>query len=285
MAKLVVGLVLFFLAQSGWANQVLQKPVPLRSFKKVMIVVLENTDYDKARVQPFLKSLSNIGAVLTNFHGEGHPSQGNYIALTSGDVNGVKSDRNYDLKVSHIGDLLEARGLTWKVYAQGYPKGKCYTRKSKGRYVRKHNPFISYVNVQKDEKRCLSHIVNADVLNEDLKNKSLPDYALYVPDMNNDGHDTGIAYADKWLEKTFGPLLKNSDFMRDMLFVVTFDEDEGSKRNRIYTALVGDGVIAGSSSDVLGDHYSLLRTIEDVFELGTLGKKDEKSAPLVGIWK
>jgi len=38
------------------------------------------------------------------------------------------------------------------------------------------------------------------------------------------------------------------------------------------------------TSDFPYDHYSLLRTIEEAFELGTLGLEDTKAVPIGGIW-
>ena len=93
----------------------------LPHFKKVMIVVLENADYDEALRQPFLKQLSQEGAAFTQFYAETHPSQPNYIAMISGSTQGVFSDGNVDLDAQHVGDLLEAAGKSWKVYAEDFP--------------------------------------------------------------------------------------------------------------------------------------------------------------------
>jgi len=253
------------------------------AFKKVFIVILENTDYSEAMAQPFMAQLASSGASLDNFHGVIHPSQGNYIALTAGSTHGVNSNWKKNLDVKHIGDLLEAQGKSWKVYAEDYP-GNCFTGGSKGKYVRKHVPFISYVNIQKDSVRCRRSIVDASTLRSDIENATLPDYSFYVPNLNNDGHDTGVKFADQWLEKTFGPLLGDARFMTDMLFVVTFDEDGGSKSNQIYTVLYGPGVIAGVKSNAYYTHYDLLRTIEDGLGVGNLGLEDAKARPIEGVW-
>jgi phospholipase C len=114
-----------------------------------------------------------------------HPSQPNYIALTAGDLHGVKDDANVDLDVRHLGDLLEARGLRWKVYADGYP-GSCQADARIGPYARKHVPFISFRNVREDPARC-ANIVNASRMCEDIAAGTLPDYSLFIPDMNHDG--------------------------------------------------------------------------------------------------
>jgi phospholipase C len=248
-----------------------------------MIVVLENEDASNAIDQPFLKSLAARGAYLASYQAITHPSQPNYIAMTAGDLHGVKDDRNVDLDVRHLGDLLDARGLSWKVYADGYPGG-CRLDARIGPYARKHVPFISFRNVQADPARC-AKIVDSPRLYDDLAAGALPDYSLFVPDMNHDGHDTGVEFADRWLQSAFGPLLGDPRFMKGMLFVVTFDESRRSGGNRIYTALYGDSVIAGSVSDHPWNHYSLLRTIEEAFGLGTLGLNDQSADPIRGIWR
>ncbi len=71
-----------------------------------------------------------------------------------------------------------------------------------------------------------------------------------------------------------------------MLFIVTFDEGRGWwRRNHIYTVVYGDRMIPGSVSDTRYDHYSLLRTTEEIFGLGTLGQNDSKASAITGIWK
>ena len=42
--------------------------------------------------------------------------------------------------------------------------------------------------------------------------------------------------------------------------------------HHVYTAVFGDHVIPGSVSDTRYDHYDLLRTIEELLGLGTLGR-------------
>ena len=253
-------------------------------FKKVMIVVFENTSYANALTLPYFGALAKQGALLSNFHGVTHPSQPNYVAMIAGDTLGVTSDTQVDIDGKSIADLLEAKGKSWKVYADDYP-GKCFLDPMKRPYVRKHLPFVSFTNIQKDPKRC-ERIVNSATLKADIAADSLPDYSYYVPNLNNDGHDTGPAVADKWAGDTFGPLLKDSRFMRGMLVVFTFDEDDGvTLENHIYSVLAGDSVKPGSVSAKRYDHYSVLRTIEDAWDLGTLEKNDLKATAITDVWK
>ena len=253
------------------------------SVDRVLIVVLENENDENALEQPFLKRLAARGAYFTAFSAITHPSQPNYIAMTAGDAHGVVDDANVDLEARHLGDLLEEKGLDWKVYAEGYPGG-CRLDERIGPYVRKHVPFLSFKSVQRDPARC-AKIVNASELFDDIAAGTLPEYALYIPDKNNDGHDTDVAFASSWLEATWGRLLDDPRFMRGTLFVVTFDESKRRGGNRIYTAFYGDSVIPGSVSEQPWDHYSLLRTIEELFQLGTLGLNDRSARPISGIWQ
>lgn len=248
--------------------------------RHVLVVIFENTDYEKTINQPFFARLSNEGVNLTNMRAEIHPSQGNYIALTSGDSYGVNHDRNITLDVKHIGNLLEEHGKNWKVYAQDWP-GDCFLGARSGRYVRKHVPFLSYKNVTSSPEQC-SHIVDANELTRDIANNTLPEVAFYIPNLDNDAHDTSIEFADQWYQEFMGPLLKDPKFVDNLVLISTFDENGGSPGNQIYTSLWGPTVKAGSEIDQLFDHYSLLRMIEDIFGLGQLTAKDRNAARITG---
>lgn len=251
-------------------------------FDHVIFVVFENTDYVDAVAEPNFAAFAKSGAIFTQAFAEVHPSQPNYIALTSGSTKGVFLDFPVDLKVEHIGDLLEAKGLTWKAYAEDYP-GNCYTGSAKKSYVRKHVPFISYVNIQSDRVRCAKITGEAEFAT-DVSKHTLPNYSLYIPNIKNDGHDTGVAYADQWFGKTFGPLLADPAFMKDTLVVVTFDESASTSPNQIYTAFAGAGIKSGTVVNDSINHLSLLRMVEDNWALGNLGKDDVTATQIPNIF-
>ena len=254
-------------------------------FKHVFIVILENANEDEAVAQPFLASLAKRGAYLKSYHGVTQPSQPNYLAMISGDTQGVSGDGIEDLDGKHIGDLLEGAGMSWKVYAEDYP-GDCYLKAKSGKYVRKHVPFLSFTNVTNSPERC-ARIVNADQLDQDVRSGSLPNFAIYVPNMDNDGHDTDVATADAWLKSKFGMRVKSAEFMTDTLFITTFDEGEmlGNSDNQIYASFYGTQVKPGAVATESYDHYNLLRTVEEALGLSTLGQSDAKASPIEGIWK
>ena len=274
-------------------------PPPIPAFKKVVLVIFENQNYEKALSQSVFADLAKKGALLTKYHAISHPSLPNYLALISGDTQGIDDDAIYNLNARHIGDLLEEKGKTWKNYAEDYP-GNCYLEAQKGRYARKHTPFLSFTNITKTP-RC-NHIVDATQFLIDLKNNQLPDFSFYTPNMDDDGHDTQIAFSAKWFDTTFLSYLKEPGF-KDVLLIVTFDENScphvtknalkkqmglsycEEDSNQVYTVLYGPPVKAGAQSELNYDHYSLLHTIEMGLGLGNLGKKDANANIIKGIWK
>jgi hypothetical protein len=252
-------------------------------FTKVLLVIFENAEYHEALAQPFFAQFASEGALLTNMVAEGHPSQPNYLALVSGATHGVTTNKPVTVQARHVGDLLEAKGKSWKSYLEDYP-GHCSTDAFFGTYVRKHNPFLSFLNVQRDMARCTAHLVDGATFHTDVQRGQLPDFALYVPNQINNGHDTDVGYAARWFASTFGALLHQPTGMQGLLAIATFDEAQGAGPNRIYTALRGDMVIPGAQCAAPTSHYSLLKLIEAAFGLGHLGREDARAAAITGIW-
>lgn len=266
---------------SSWAERLPQQP----HFKKVFIIVFENTSFRDTIKQPFFKFIAERGVLFKNFSAETRPSQGNYLALVSGSTHNVRTDAPVTLDVSHVGDLIENKGLSWKVYAENYP-GNCYLGAKSGDYARKHVPFLSFKNIQENSDRC-ARIAGSDELEKDIQHDRLPEYSLFIPNNKNNGHDTGVSYADRWFANRFKELLDDSRFMRDLLLIVTFDEGgfvPGGGKN-IYTVAYGDSVISGIEDSTPLNHYSILRLVEDEWDLGTLNQNDLQASLIEKIWK
>ncbi|KAI9597708.1 phosphoesterase family-domain-containing protein [Syncephalis fuscata] len=247
-----------------------------RHFNRVIIIMLENKDFIAAAKQPYFASLGKRGRVMTHYAGLTHPSQPNYIGTIFGSLNGTNMSFDVDLPYTNIVDLLETKDVSWKAYMEKYP-GNCFTgSKTKDLlYRRKHNPFISANNIRENPKRC-ARIVEGDQFQTDLDAGKLPQFSFYTPDMNNDGHDTSLDYAADWLKGFLEPKMARADFLDgETLVVVTFDENDYIlKDNLVWTGLIGSGVKADELDDTPYSHYDLLRTIEDNWDLGTLGRMD-----------
>jgi Phosphoesterase family len=77
------------------------------------------------------------------------------------------------------------------------------------------------------------------------------------------------------------------------LVVVTFDEADYDASsydtnydgpNQIYTVLLGDMIEPGSSCATPFNHYSLIKTVEKTFDLGSLGKNDQHANWFRCLW-
>jgi hypothetical protein len=282
---------------------------PARHFDRVLIIVLENVDYEVAVQDKNLAALAEHGASFTNFHALFHPSYPNYLAMIAGTDFGVRHRRGRylaDMQVNFpndalhktIADRLIAADLDFKQYAEELPEGTCpwnlsgqHVSDRRGNYVRRHVPFLSFREVQ--EKWC-DRVVRVDsgksdnFFVQDAK-KGLVAYSIYTPNMNHDGHDTTVQVAGAWVKKflddTFPEKLR-----KGTLVIVTFDESGGNADNRIYTLFLGDMVKEANQQDVKAldrryTHYNVLRTIEDNFGLEPLTANDREAKPITDIWK
>ena len=287
-------------------------------FDRVVIIVLENGDYETAVQDKNLSALAAKGASFSNFHALFHPSYPNYLAMVAGTDFGIHrrgrylADRqvNFPNDDAHktIADRLIASGLDFKNYAEELPEGNCpyrfdsqhVSKRKAGDYVRRHVPFLSFAEVQ--QKWCdrvvrvdstksntlLGGLAGDDFFIRDAKT-GLVAYSFYSPNMNDDGHNTNVGVAGAWvsrfLDKTF-----NEKLRKGTLVIVTFDESDHNSDNRIYTLFLGDMVKdAGQQDPKVLDrrytHYNVLRTIEDNFGLQPLAEGDRDAAPITDIWK
>ena len=84
---------------------------PIKKFKHVFVVMMENTGYDALIGNPnapFINRAVSRFGVARNYFGVIHPSQPNYIATTAGQI-GNDSDDDETLDVPNIVDQLERR--------------------------------------------------------------------------------------------------------------------------------------------------------------------------------
>ncbi|CEP08206.1 hypothetical protein [Parasitella parasitica] len=251
-------------------------------FDRVVIIVMENQDYGVAYKNKFLQGLNKEygnGIMLTNYLATTHPSQPNYIAMISGSTKGTKEDDESNIDRKTIVDLLEAKGISWKTYQEDYP-GNCNKKMDIDKYARKHNPFMSFKNISTNKKRC-AKIVNSKQLDKDISSNSVPQFVFYTPNIDNDAHDTDMKFGSNWLKKFLSKRINQKAFNENTMFVLTFDEDDGaSDNNKVLTVLFGPDFHPKSKSNkdnTKYTHYSLLKTIEDNWDLGDLGQNDKKA--------
>jgi acid phosphatase len=243
------------------------------------MIIMENKEYGRivgSSSAPYMNQLIARYGQATNLYAETHPSEPNYIALTSGGLQGTSGDGTYDLPAPNLFDQVEASGRTWHVYAQGYPGGCFKTFQAApvqdgigaaGDYVRKHNPAISYTSISGNPARC------ANITNLTGFDAAAADFEMIIPNEINDMHSGSVSAGDYFLNSFVSQLVKSPAF-EDSLLIVTFDEGDSSDQGggHIATILASPNMTPGSRFADPATHYSLLRTIEQAWNLPFLGK-------------
>ncbi|KAK6530946.1 hypothetical protein TWF281_007778 [Arthrobotrys megalospora] len=256
-----------------------------KAFNRFITIWLENTDYNKAAGDPNIDFFAKKGITLNNYFAVTHPSEPNYVAAVSGDYYGINNDADNILpaNVSTIVDLLEEKDISWGEYQEYMPytgfTGMSFkeVKTRKNRYVKKHNPLIMHASVADvpDRRACIK---NFTLFYEDLKTNRLPQWLFITPDQQNNGHDTSVTYAGKWLRGFLEPLLDDPHFINNTLVLVTFDENDSySKQNRVFSILLGDVIpknLIGTSDKGFYNHYSELSTVQANWGLKSLGRYD-----------
>jgi acid phosphatase len=145
-----------------------------------------------------------------------------------------------------------------------------------GRYARKHSPWVNFTDLP-------GATTNLPASSVGTAWDRLPTVAFLTPDMCHDMHDCPVAAGDAWAKATLGSYV---DWARthNSLLVLTFDESETrTPGNPIATVLAGPMVTPGRYPGRI-DHYSLLRTIEDMYGLSPLGASADRN-PITDIWR
>jgi hypothetical protein len=170
-------------------------------------------------------------------------------------------------------------------------------------YATRHNPFVYFHSIIDDTTLCNTHVVNLDLLQRDLSTAAdTPNYSFITPNLCDDGHDApcangapgGLAQADSFL-RTWVPRITGSAAFRkeNGLLIVTFDESTSSDTSSCCGEIPGPGspqpgatgpgggqvgavllspcIAPGTVSATPYNHYTMLRSVEDLFALAHIG--------------
>ena len=250
---------------------------PLPRPDHTVVAIIENHAYSDVignPSAPYIASLRNAGANFTDSHAVTHPSEPNYLALFEGDTENLTDDScPHTYHAANLASGLLASAQTFLGYSESMPSNG-YTGCNNGNYARKHNPWVNYANVPAT--------VNLTFNAFPADYAELPTIAYVVPDLCHDMHDCSVATGDAWLESRLDGYVQWAQ-SHNSLFILTFDEDNGTATNQIATIFVGPMVQAGDNPTRI-DHYSLLRTLEDMYGVPPTGKA-ANAEPITAIWK
>jgi hypothetical protein len=172
------------------------------SVKRIFVIMLEN--HSQSTVigdtnAPFISSLASTYGEATNYYGVTHPSQPNYIAAITGQLDITRMNDNaanhYDW--TNLVDQLESHGRTWGAYMDTlpyagytgaiYPDATAFPPSGAAPYTNKHNPFVLMDDIRSNPGR-LAQIKPYTDLASDLNSPNAPDFVWISPNQCNDMH-------------------------------------------------------------------------------------------------
>jgi phosphatidylinositol-3-phosphatase len=240
----------------------------------VFVLVEENHSFESVignTSMPYTNSLAQKYALAKQYYANRHNSLPNYFMLTVGDMVTTNDLFTGTVSENNIVRALVGSSKTWKIYAESLPNPGD-TGVGNIPYARDHNPFAYFSDVLSESSQA-GNIVPLTQLATDIQNGTLPDYAMIVPNLANDGHDCPgeaanctdddkLAGVDSWVQSNVGPLINSSAF-QDSVLIYTWDEsdinDMANGGGHVATILVSPKVRAGFQSTTMYQHQSALK--------------------------
>jgi hypothetical protein len=255
------------------------------SYSHVIWIWMENQSYDAvigSRSAPFLASLGRQCGLATSYRGITHPSLPNYIAATSGlsrhALGRFATDCSPSANCSTAAKSIFAQAPSWRAYEESMPR-PC-DRHDAGLYAVRHNPPAYYRPLGLE---CLRNDLPIDRLDGALTRNSLPAFSFITPNTCHDGHDCSVGSADAWLAREVREIVRSDSYRSGAtVLFITYDEGAGdipvdcgayphAVSCHVATVVVSPSTPPGTRSAERFNHYSLLRTTEDLLGLRPLG--------------
>ena len=231
------------------------------TWKHVVWIVMENhADYQVmgSASAPYINHLASQCGYASQYYAITHPSLPNYIAMTSGGTQGVTDDNAPSSHPLNVPSIFSQLGSDWKSLQESMPSNCLKT--SSGQYAVKHNPAAYYTNIA------------AACAAQDVPLGAQPDisakFTFITPNMCSDMHDCAVNAGDTWLSTWVPRILDSPEYKSGNTAVfITFDEDDMTQTNRVATLVISPSTQAGLTNASRFDHYSLLRTTEEMLGL------------------
>jgi phosphatidylinositol-3-phosphatase len=262
---------------------------------KVVIVILENHSYQQiidSAYAPYIDSLASTGALFSDYHGLGYPSQPNYIKLFSGSDQGIIND-NFPIGLipfttPNLASSLIDSGFTFKGYAESLDAPGTIIW-SNGAYYFKHTPWPCWQGPDPAQHQ----LPEEDSLNLPFSYfpsdyDSLPDLCFVIPNAANNMHDgtdpQRITQGDNWIRNNLGGYI-NWCQANNGLFILTFDEDDNVSNLRVPLIIYGPSLVVTGIYNNYHNHYCLLRTLEDMFSLAYIDSDSVACPAITECWQ
>lgn len=270
-------------------------------YKHVILIMEENNSYDSivnSSSAPFINSVISACGLATNYHNITHPSLPNYIALTTAptlhQLNPFLPDctpsATCDSTANNVFNQVTSRG-GWKGYAESMPSA-C-DKSNSGFYAPRHNPAVYYTDLSgcASDDVALGKIASSPLLTDFSSEATAPAFATVTPNLCDDMHGaTGcpsnlVLAGDNWLKGWLLRITATKVYAaHDTAVLIVWDEGEPGTTGEncatnttdqschVAAIVVAPSVKTGTTSATLFNHYSLLKTIEDLLGVPELGE-------------
>jgi phosphatidylinositol-3-phosphatase len=244
---------------------------PPATYEHVVWIVMENKTYSQiigSSNAPYINILADQCGLATSFYAEAHPSLPNYIAMTSGSTQGITDDNGPSSHPLTAPSIFSQLGTGWRSLEESMPSN-CYLSNS-GLYAVKHNPAAYFTNIRT---QCAT---------QDQPLSDPPDlsakFTFITPNLCDDMHScptasdvaTETRNGDKWLATWMPKILSSSQYQSGSMAVfLTWDEDDYSSTQHIATVAISPSTLPGTKAGTTFNHYSLLRTSEQLLGITT----------------
>lgn len=270
------------LALSADTTATITTTTPFTHPNHIIFVWFENKKYSSiigSSYAPYINSLVAKGTLFTNMFAITHPSYPNYIDFFGGQPNGITNDNCVNastLTTPNLYTVLKNAGKSFAWYSEGLPLTGSTVCKY-GYYVERHNPTTIFANVPASQ--------NKTFLSFPTDYTKLENVVCISPNLINDMHDGSVLAADQWLKVHLSALVEWCR-THNSIFVVYFDENDGSGSNQIPVVAVGQYVKANYKQTTLCDHYNWTRTICAMFSASKTWTTNLSSRNSInGCWK
>ena len=195
-----------------------------------------------------------------------------------------------------IGDRLSEKGIRWAWYSGGW-NNALEGKKSDDNFQYHHQPFVYYANYAPDTTARLEHLKDKEQLFSDLKSE-FPQVAFFKPVGSKNQHPGYATILDADNEvKDIVEAIRHSPIWKSTAIIITYDEyggfwdhvappqiDRWGAGTRIPAIIISPFAKKNYVDHTLYDTTSILKLIENHFELQPLSERDAKANGLEGAF-
>ncbi|HEU5244248.1 MAG TPA: alkaline phosphatase family protein [Gaiellaceae bacterium] len=247
-------------------------PKPPAVYQHVVWIVLENKSWHDvmgSAYAPNTRRIAGLCGAASEFYGEAHPSLPNYVAMTSGGTQGITDDSGPGSHKLSVDSIFQQAG-SWRALEESMP-ANCSTSDTTD-YAVRHNPALYYLGLHAS---CPVRDVPLGA-----KPNLAAKFTFVTPNTCHDMHSSPcgsttndeVRAGDTWLASFLRQVIATPQYRSDTTAViVTWDESSHGDpaTQRIPTLVIAPSVRPGTLATTRFDHYSLLRTTEQLLGLRT----------------